>query len=677
MKRKFSQLVVVPRCARHYRDGEAAVAGEAAVVKNLRERECSLEVVGVPVPCGSIPAGHRLMLVDGDRYFTLCDNRIYCNGSVVLSADSEVLAMHRMGDGVVAVTRRGLRHLQYDGEACVEVDLHDAIPAIEIVVGEDITSQQSMDEYAFAHGYSRWNAPLDASDVAALTSRYRMAWSVANASIVAQGGYNAPLMACYGVRLRDDNYLWVSEPVFLGESTTGNAQQVSAQVMTDGGRYTGIEASTLSLQGFKLGLRVTAGVGQRWRHLVKAVDVFVTRTAAVADTTSLVYRCVNTQAGQRVSLLQFGWQSVPASSIRALLEASGWTMVASTGSIEALDGGRFEAANVVYAASTSTGIINAPMWHGASLSRDDVERINTRLDAVSPVASLVRNGRLYVASGDGQLALMAHGNAMSVTQVSRVTGTSIMALAPVSRPLYSGGFGRYAVYLFTDEGIYAVAQSATGVLGEARLVDRSVIAPGCVPVDGDRDVYYVDSHDWVCRLTGSAVTRLVPLSCKVTGMTWDAAHHELHVITEQGDVLAMSREGHHGLRTIEASGLYDDVTRSLAVTPTGQVLDLATEQSARLPVEYMSHPIVLDRAMCASPSGVTWCVMGQDLDVSLALHGDRGMTCHGFLVGRLRVRGDANAPLHMPLRSPLCRSVRLKIDGEAMTGTVISSTTIK
>ncbi|MBQ0069222.1 MAG: hypothetical protein KBT09_05645 [Bacteroidales bacterium] len=672
MKKNHTQVVVSPRCACHYSNPEAAHAGEASVAVNLREQEQSLVVTGTPVYCGTIPAGHRLLLVDGNRHFSLHSSTIYCDGTAVTTVTSDVIAMYRVGDGLVVVTRDGLLHLRYSGDTCEVVNKAQAIPSITLVVADELSTQISLDAYTFASPYKSWSEPLHADDIAALTSRYRAAWRNAVAAVSAQGGYYTPLMACYAVRMWDDNYLWVSNPVTIGLTTLANAQPVTAAVTTASSSYTGIAATTMSMAGYRLGIKVQSGVGESWRSMVKAIDVFVTAQPAIADVSSLYYRCLTTQGGTRTPNLQYGWQSLSQSRVVAALEASGWHMVATTTDVDSLAQGRFVASNVTHVAATATGVINAPMTDGATLTREQVTAINSGSSEIAPVAAMVRNGRLYIASASGQLACSAHGNAMITQQVARVTGASLMAIAPVSRPLYSGGFGRYAAYLFTSEGIYAVAQSAMGVLGEARLVDRSIIAAGCVPVDGDRDVYYIDRNGWLCRLTGSQVSRLLPGVTASATMSWDDSHCELHLLGDDG-VVAVTPQGHYSRRTLEATALYDDVSHSIAVTAQGQLYDLTREESCVLPVEYRSHPIVIASHRYARPRHVSWCVVSDESQLTLSLRGERGMSCHGFLLGSLRVGGIVAAPLSMPVVSPPCRTMRLEVTGTAHTGTVINS----
>lgn len=674
MKRKHNQLVVVPRCGRHYFNPEIAAAGEASVAVNLRQQEQSLVVTGRPRPCGAIPAGHKLMLVEGGRCFTLQAGIIYCDGVAVTAVAHDVVSMHRVGEGIVVVTTGGMIHMRIDGGRCIVVDKADAMPSIALTATEPSSFQQTIDAMKFDSAYTSWRAPLAQGDISLLTTMYRNAWKEATAHHAAQGNFYTPVMACYGVRLWDDNYLCFSNPVTLGMDTADNARAVTAQVTTESSRYTGIEAATMTMNGYRLGIAVNGGVGEHWRSMVKAIDIFVTGLPMIADTSSLDYRCSTSQGGSRVATLQYGWQAVPYNRITAQLEASPWTLVASTTDVDALSQGRFVAANVSYAMGSPVGAMGVGAEGGVTLTRQQVDTVMQAEARLLPVASVVRNGRLYLATTDGTLACSAHGNAMSITQSLRVTGARIMALAPVLRPIYSGGFGRYAVYLFTDDGVYAVAQSATGVLGEARLVDRSVIAPGCGPVDGDRDIYYIDRNRWLCRLEGSAVYRLVP-GIGVGSMAWDDAHGE--IACHDGSVLLSSTpQGYYSRRTVDVSHLYNDVLRAIAVAPDGTMLDLSVEDDAEQCVEYLSHPIVIDRLMLNAPRGVSWCIASDEAALSMAVTGERGRSCHGFLLGRLRVSGRLSAPLNLPLLSPRCRTVRLHIEGSAVAGTVILPATL-
>lgn len=653
-----------------------ATPGEAHTAVNLRQNDGSLVVVGQPTTRYHITHGHRLLLADGDHVFTLCDTTIYCNGIAVTTTGHDVVAMHRVGEGLVIVTSGGLIHLRYNGDDCVVVNTGDAVPAISLVAADAFTVQESLDALSFRTPYDAWRAPLAAADVDVLTSHYRAAWKLATSAISSQGAFHTPLMACYGVRLWDESYLYFSSPVVLGRSTLDNARQATARVTTASAHYTGIEATSLSLQAYRLGIVVAGGVSDLWLGMIKAIDVFVTSQPAIALTQSLDYRCVSTMGGVRVPGLQYGWTAVPEARVMAQLEASGWHLVATTGDIGALAQGRFVAPNVAYVGGSNVGCTMVSAGLG-EVTREQVAAVMQGVSMLAPVASMVRNGRLYLASARGELSCSAHGNALSSSLPKLVTGARVLALAPVARPIYSGGFGRYAVYLFTSEGIYAVAQSATGTLGEARLVDRSIIAQGCVPIEGNRDIYFVDQHHRLCRLEGNVVYHLLSGVEVVGGMAWDDAHGELVLLNNTGRVLAISPQGFYSERTIDAVALCGSGYVALAVTASGEVLDLNCEQPASLSVSYVSHPIVVGLHSPVAPCGVMWWIEGNGVALALQARGAQGDMQHSFLLCRFVASGSLCSPLSMPLVAPPCRAISLAISGTAHTGTIFHPLSLK
>ncbi len=193
--KKNTQQQVPPRCARHYFNPEAALPGEASVAVNLRQREQSLVVTGRPSRFTSIEPGHRLLLVDGNRVFTSMSGIVYCDGSPVVHTSHGIVAMHRVGEGMVVVTDGGLIHLRYDGDSCVVVDKADAVPAITLTATDSFTVEQSLDGITFDSPYTAWRSPLTAADVNALTAQYRTAWKNATTQVISQGAYYTPLMA--------------------------------------------------------------------------------------------------------------------------------------------------------------------------------------------------------------------------------------------------------------------------------------------------------------------------------------------------------------------------------------------------------------------------------------------------------------------------------------------------
>lgn len=654
-----------------------ATAGDGSVATNLRRMGQDLVVTGIATPCGNIPSGHRLLLVDDVHYITQCGDVICCDGVGVFTLSEEtVVGTHKVGDLVVIVTSGRLIYMSQTGESCEVINVDDAIPSI-LLTETDVTSEQhAIAGFQFSESYSQWPTILSTADTSSLTSQYSRAWKNAVTSVRSRGAFYTPMMACYGVRLWDDSYLWVSEAVVMGLSTMANADAVSAQVATQSGRYVGAGETVMTMESYRLGIKVMTGVPFQWQRMVKAIDIFVKDMPAIAHTSSLSYRCNTTQGGMRVATLQYGWQLRTQAQVLASLQAQGWNLVASTTDHESLAEGRFIAPTVNYVSSSAMSELMT-LDAAGHVSVEQMRAVGKGYKGMNPVASVSHNGRLYVASREGVVMASAPGNAMVPQQVHQVTGTHIMAVAGVSRPLFSAGFGRYALYLFTDQGIYAVAQSAKGVLGEARLVDRTVIATGSHPVEGDKDIYLVSHRGRLCRVSGSVVTQLLPVKNVPLSMVWNDVYKELLVVQSDGDSLAITPDGYWSHRTLAASDLYGDHTHVIAVTSEGELLDLAHEKAAEQPVEYMSHLVTMHPCIHSSPQGVSWHVCSEKAELTLELHGERGVNgSHRFLVSRLRVQGALSAPLCVPVLSPPCGSVRLLVKGSAVTGSVLSTFSI-
>ncbi|MBO4871724.1 MAG: hypothetical protein J5565_07080 [Muribaculaceae bacterium] len=621
-------------------------------MKNLRKTETNgmLVVTGTARQTASIPAGHQLVFIDDDRYLTLHDNQLHYNGTPLVTVPGTLAGVHRVGDLLVVTGSEGLVYLMYQQGGYSVADTANAIPSLSLTEQSGASLSVAVPAIAFAAPYLTWQAPLRQDDVKALTAGLRTAWTTVIANATALGRHYAPMWVRYGVRLWDDTYLWMSDPVALGASTTDNAPLVSVNATVDSSAVTGIPASSLSLATYSLNVTVNSGIGSAWRSIVKAVDVLATRQADLVSTTSAIqYRCINNSGGQRVAVLQYGFPACNDAQMQAQLQQSAWTVVASTTDMDAL----------------AQGVWNPGTPPSISLTPAQCDTITTPIEH-SVIASLVCNGRLYCACRSGLMTTSAPANPLVVARSYQVTGSRVLGLAAVPRSLYSGGFGRYPVYLFTSEGIYALPLSTQGVYGEPRLLDRTILAAGCVPTEGARDIYFTSSRGHLCRLRASTAT-IVARDAAATSLAWDDEHSELWCLDSNGRVTAYMTDGECCERTLPATHFYGDITHALAIDTQGRVRDLTNEQQASMDIEWLSSP-----QPCATPpTEVEWNVYGDDVNVNLDLLGERGMSCHGFLVNRLTVRGRVAAPLKVPVFAPPMRTLRRHITGTAATGTLI------
>ena len=224
-------------------------------------------MVGQPAVVGTIAVGERLLLIAGDYRVTSRGKTVKVDGETVVTVGGNIVGAHAMGDVIVIVTDAGLTYLRSYQGTWRELNLADAIPQLSI--GADVaTVSASLDAYTFQEPYRQWQAPLADADRAALTARLRAAWSALTSDVHAAGRYLAPLMVRWAVRLKDGSYLWMSDPVRVGDETLANADRIVADVVTAGGAFTGIAATMLSLKHYGLDITVTRHIADEWLPLV-------------------------------------------------------------------------------------------------------------------------------------------------------------------------------------------------------------------------------------------------------------------------------------------------------------------------------------------------------------------------------------------------------------------------
>ena len=267
------------------------------------------------------------------------------------------------------------------------------------------------------------------------------------------------------------------------------------------------------------------------------------------------------------------------------------------------------------------------------------------------------------------------GNPLAESHRRRVVGAVPIAMAVVTRPLYSSGFGRYPVYVFTDDGIYAIPQSATGMLGEARLVDRTVIARGVPPVEGGGDVWLLSRHGHLCRLNGSRLT-VSQRDVDCTALAWCDAQSELWMLPATGYPVVVMPSGRMSVRTVAAVQFYSDPRHAVAVTVAGTVLDLERETAAMMPVAWHSHPVAQHPLMGEAVHRVVWHVSGGETDLTLKVVGQRGIMAQDRDVSVITVEGIVDQLLASPTMAVQSRTMRLSLDGEARSGTLLLPTLV-
>ena len=325
----------------------------------------------------------------------------------------------------------------------------------------------------------------------------------------------------------------------------------------------------------------------------------------------------------------------------------------------------------------TTRVIDVPLSLCAS------QGIAASLEASLQSRALTEGGA--AASVDGN-ALVSAPNLVTISQVANplamqwsflVASGQVLALAAAGRPIYNGGFGRYPLYAFTSAGVYALPQSNTGTYGEARLLSRKVIDPSVLPADGDGSVWFVTALGQLCRATGPRVEAVLRMS-GVKELAWNDVERELAILLTDGSMQLLEPSGRSVQLTLQPSQLWADGVHALAVMPIGAVLNLRQEQDTGSSVEmhWLSHPMQLSAAMTAAPTRVQWNLQGSDLDVRLAVRGERGSSCHGFIVSRVHVQGFLGAPVAVRMVPQPLRSLCFEVQGTVPAGTLLLPTNL-
>ncbi len=647
---------IIPAAIEQHFNQEAATQGAASQCQNLREREQSLQVVGTPVRVATIGAGERLLTVDADRYIVLHEGSSVRWGDAVLATldEGSLTGVHVVGDFLVIVTTTGCIYLHRTATGYDAINPADAVPAITLAEASTGSMTTTMPAYTFSQPLTQWQYPLASDDVQALTSLVASTWSALKQQVADAGKRACPILARYAVRLWDDSYLYVSDPVQVGMGCVKANYRVSCDATPSGGKYVGLPQTTMTMNCFTLGITPTAGIGAAWQGLVKSVDILVTGEAAIANPAVLDYRMGMTTVGTRRYMMELGPTPRSAAAIESDLSASPWHLAARTIHIAELASGTW---------------VDDPI-DGITLTNAQIAAMITGSATTGATRSMAHNGRLYLGNA-GTIMVSMIDNPMVVSQRVKVVGSEILALAIASRPIYSGGYGRFPVYVFTTEGIFALPQLTSGTYGEARMMSRKVIARGTLPAEGDGSIWFVTGMKSLCDITGAKVTVRLR-NVEASQMAWNDHERELVMRDNDGGVCVLGASGRYYSTTLQYAQLYADGIHALAVTAGGEVCDLQQEDAATQAIDYRSAPIAVDFSMRAVPSGVTWNVMGDNLDLKLSILGERGSSCHGFLVNRIHLKGNVHAPFRVPLVPQPLRTLRLAIAGKAPSGTLIT-----
>lgn len=273
----------------------------------------------------------------------------------------------------------------------------------------------------------------------------------------------------------------------------------------------------------------------------------------------------------------------------------------------------------------------------------------------------------------GAIAFSGKGNPL-VWQLSRpLQGTEIRAIASATSPAYHSGLGRYPLFIFAADGIYALPLLSGGAYGEVRMLSRHAIAIGCQPCETSHGIFFTNIHGDVMSIGNSILRRHLHATAAVQ-MAWNETEGELWLMKPDGNLTVMMPSGRTHCRSLTPKWLYSAPGAAFAADGN-TLLDITREASdSAVTVQWLSQPIVLSPSLNAKPRGVVWNIFSDECALQLQINGERGTSCHGFALSRLSINGTVGSPICQRIVAPRLRSIRLSITGRLNANELILPT---
>lgn len=278
---------------------------------------------------------------------------------------------------------------------------------------------------------------------------------------------------------------------------------------------------------------------------------------------------------------------------------------------------------------------------------------------------------VYRQNRPGTIIMSTAGNPFSGSMVEALSSDSIVALAMVQKPLSSNSFGKYPIYIFGNNGIYALPQTIGGTYGESRLLSRITIAPTTLPCEAFDAIYFVSGDYHLMALQGAVVV-LKMRRCEASLLAWNQCERELWISLANGTTRVLMPSGRFYERSECLRQAIAHQGNSVAVNTDGTLVLLSHEShDAITDVEWITHPIVLHSVMGSGLRGVTWSIDGECSPITMQLNGARGAHGCGFHIVSARIAGTPLHPVYQRTVTPMLHSVRIIANGKIKAGSLI------
>lgn len=291
-------------------------------------------------------------------------------------------------------------------------------------------------------------------------------------------------------------------------------------------------------------------------------------------------------------------------------------------------------------------------------------------NAMSPAYSFYMLTEQNIAEDVPSLLTVSRVANPLVTEQRRTVGQGeIVALSGVAKSLYSTVFGRYPVYAFTTDGIFAVSYKEKGDCGDAQRVSCMRMGKSRAMAQADGKVFFVSDRDEVCALVGKDVTVLAELR-DVAQLAWVNREKELLVRHYDNSVEVLMLSGRRYGRTAGVSRVSSDVYDAVADDLTGNRVNVSDESDGAVPIAFETYPIAVKVDELIAPMLMTVNASGDFDNVKVELHGSEGVGCESRVLAEIVLDGSCCHPQTTRIYAPPCRLVTLRVDGMARRGSM-------
>lgn len=269
-------------------------------------------------------------------------------------------------------------------------------------------------------------------------------------------------------------------------------------------------------------------------------------------------------------------------------------------------------------------------------------------------------GHTVVEETPNRLWMSLLSNPLAVEWEKAIADSRINGLATAVKQVAANIFGRYPIYAFSDNGIYAVSTERRGA--EPRLLSPlRVASQERLAMLGDMVLFVADAALYLLR-NG----RIEQINADFDAMNMRAVerNREVWCVTADGSTRVVAPDGSY-FTSREAIA---EMAEGGAVVQGGKITAFGEVFPSPVAVSYLSHPFNVEGEL----RWIQWDCCGDGINLTFTLRAADTDARRGPIINTITAEGYLDRPLRVPLRvPPIYRKFRLEITGTMPDGTLL------